>query len=36
MGLEREKMRFKGERSVGSWRRLKEERVAGDSSGDGG
>jgi hypothetical protein len=35
MGLERERMRFKRERLVGSWRRLREERVAGDSSGDG-
>jgi hypothetical protein len=31
MGLEREIMRFKRERLVGSWRRLREERVAGDS-----
>jgi hypothetical protein len=35
MGLEREMMRFKRERLVGSWRRLREERVAGDSDGDG-
>jgi hypothetical protein len=35
MGLEREMMRFKRERLVGSWRRLREERVAGDSGGDG-
>ena len=35
MGLEREMMRFKIERLVGSWRRLREERVAGDSDGDG-
>jgi hypothetical protein len=31
MGLERERMRFKRERLVRSWRRLREERVAGDS-----
>ena len=30
MGLEREMMRFKREILVGSWRRLREERVAGD------
>ena len=36
MGLEREMMRFKRERLVGSLRRLREERVAGDSGGDGG
>jgi hypothetical protein len=30
-GLERERTRFKRERLVGSWRRLREERVAGDS-----
>ena len=35
MGLERENMRFKIKRLVGSWRRLREERVAGDSGGDG-
>ena len=35
MGLEREMMRFKGEILVRSWRRLREERVAGDSGGDG-
>jgi hypothetical protein len=35
MGLERERMRFKRERLVGSCRRLREERVAGDSGGDG-
>ena len=28
-------MRFKIERLVGSWRRLREERMAGDSSSDG-
>jgi hypothetical protein len=32
MGLERGMMRFKRERLVGSWRRLREERVA-DNSG---
>jgi hypothetical protein len=31
MSLERESMRFKRERLVGSWRRLREERMAGDS-----
>ena len=36
MGLEREMMRFKRERLVGRLRRLREERVAGDSGGDGG
>ena len=35
MGLERERMIFKRERLVGSWRRLREERVASDSGGDG-
>jgi hypothetical protein len=35
MDLEREMMRFKRERLVGSWRRLREERTAGDSGGDG-
>ena len=35
MGLERERMRCKRERLVGSWRRLREERVADDSGSDG-
>jgi hypothetical protein len=35
MGLEKERMRFKRERLVGSWRRLREEKAAGDSGGDG-
>ena len=35
MGLERERMRFKRERLVGSWRRLREERVASDFGGEG-
>jgi hypothetical protein len=30
MGLETEIMRFKRERLVGSWKRLREERVADD------
>ena len=30
IGLERKRMRCKSERMVGSWRRLREERVAGD------
>ena len=34
MDLERERMRFKRERLVGSWRRLREERTAGNSGGD--
>ena len=36
MGLERERMRFKREILVGSWRRLREERVADNFDGDGG
>ena len=35
MGLEREEMGFKRERLVGSSRRLREERMAGNSGGDG-
>jgi hypothetical protein len=36
VGLERKRMRFKREILVGSWRRLREERVAGNFGGDGG